>query len=201
MHLKYVGPKPLISYTGVEFDNNKEDKYVYLNIVIQLIKALGDENLRGTIYKYEADTSRLNDTELYEELKKYCKDLESLINKENHSVEDELEHEIHRADDSIVLDDEAKEVLHKNIEIMHDYIIQRSINKTVYYCAIEKLADIISQKHIESITVPFYEKFSHVLHSVQGSLLKLRNPIDTKLEIYRDGDTIYSKLEVVKLLS
>lgn len=201
MQLKYVGPKPIISYTGIEFDNNKEDKYVYLNIAIQLLKALNDKNLKGSIYKYGADTSRLNDRELYEELKKYCDDLDNLMNKENHSVEDEIEHDINRADDSLVLDGEEKEVLHTNLEIMHDYIIQRSINKRVYYCAIEKLAQIISKKHIESIEVPFYEKFSHILHSVQGSLLKLKNPIDTKLEIYKDGDTLYSKLEVTKLLS
>jgi len=36
MTLKYVGPKPLISHTGIEFDKNKEDKYVYLPIVAKL---------------------------------------------------------------------------------------------------------------------------------------------------------------------
>ncbi|MDQ7061959.1 MAG: hypothetical protein Q9M43_12925 [Sulfurimonas sp.] len=43
MRLKYVGPKPIISHTGIEFDNNKEDKFAYLNIVIQLLKALNHE--------------------------------------------------------------------------------------------------------------------------------------------------------------
>ena len=56
MILKYVGPKPIISHTGIEFDNNKEDKYAYLNIVIQLIRALDHEYIENRIYKYEADT-------------------------------------------------------------------------------------------------------------------------------------------------
>ncbi|MCW8838999.1 MAG: hypothetical protein OQK11_09895 [Thiovulaceae bacterium] len=201
MKLRYVGPKPLISYTGIEFDNNKEDKYVYLNIVIQLIKALRDENLRGNTYKYEATTKRLSDDELFNELKKYCKNINELIEEENHSIEDEIEHNLKRAHDSEVLTDELKEVLHNNIEIMHDYLIQRSINKAVYYCVIEDLADIISKTHIEYIVVPLYAKFTHVLHSVQGVLLNYKNPIDTKLEIYKDGDQVYSKLKVVKLLS
>lgn len=34
--LKYVGPKPHILHTGIDFDNNKEDKYIYLPIVVEL---------------------------------------------------------------------------------------------------------------------------------------------------------------------
>ena len=201
MKLKYVGPKPIISHTGVTFDNNKEDKYVYLNIVIQLIKALGDENLKDTTYKYAADTSRLNDDELFDELKKYCDNLDKLIEKENHSVEDDIEHDMQRVYESNTLDAESKETMQNNLEIMHDYLIQRSINKAVYYCAIEKLAKVIATTHIQYIVVPMYASFTHVLHSVQGMLLKQKNPIDTKLEIYKEGDAIFSKLEVIKLLS
>jgi len=43
MTLKYVGPRPHISHTGIEFDSNKEDKFVYLNFVVQLIKALSHD--------------------------------------------------------------------------------------------------------------------------------------------------------------
>jgi hypothetical protein len=46
-----------------------------------------------------------------------------------------------------------------------------------------------------------FEKFTHVLHSVQGSLLKRRVPIDTKLEIFKEDDVLHSKLKIVKLLS
>lgn len=201
MQLKYVGPKPIISYTGIEFDNNKEDKYVYLNIVIQLIKSLRNENLNGSTYKYQADTSRLNDDELFTKLKELCTNIDELINKENHFAEDEIQHNIQRADESKTLDNESKITLHSNIEMMHDYIIQRSINKAVYYCAIEKLAEIISKTHIEYIVVPMYEKFNHVLHSVQGVLVKQKIPIDTKLEVFKDDNNLYSKLQIVKLLS
>lgn len=201
MQLKYAGPKPIISHTSIEFDSNKEDKYVYLNIVIQLIKALNSENLKGNTYKYHADTKRLDTDELYNELKKYCTNLNELIEKENHEVEDDIEHDLKRADESRVLSEDEKETLENNIEIMHDYLIQRSINKAVYYCAIEKLADIIANAHIEYIVVPMFEKFTHVLHSVQGILLKQKNPIDTELEIFKEDGELFSKLKVVKLLN
>jgi len=200
MQLQYAGPKPIISHTGIEFDNNKEDKHVYLNIVIQLIKSLQKENLRGSSYKYKADTRRLSNDELLSELKKYCLDIEALVKKENHNVENEIQHNLQRADESESLNEEARSTLHNNIEIMHDYLIQRSINKAIYYCAIEKLAQVISMAHIQSIEVPMYEKFNHVLHSVQGMLLKLKNPIDTKLDIYKEDNQLYSKLSVTKLL-
>ncbi len=201
MELKYAGPKPIISYTSIEFDNNKEDKYVYLNIAIQLIKSLSDENLEGNKYKYHANTKRLTSQELHEELKKYCTNLDELINKENHDIEDEIQHNIQRAHESKVLNETERETLEKNIEIMHDYLIQRSINKAVYYCVIEVLAETIANAHIEYIVVPMYEKFTHVLHSVQGSLLKRKKPIDTKLEIFKEDNQVFSELKIVRLLN
>jgi hypothetical protein len=199
MQIKYAGPKPIISHTGIEFDNNKEDKYVYLNIAIQLIKSLSDENLKGNKYTYNVNTKRLSDTQLYYELQRYCKNLDKFIDKENHDIEDEIQHNIDRAHESKVLTDDERETLEKNIDLMHDYLIQRSINKAVYYCIVEVLALTIAKAHIEYIIVPIFEKFTHVLHSVQGTLLKLKEPIDTKLSIFKEDNQVYSELRIVKL--
>ena len=75
MELKYVGPKPVISHTGIEFDNNKEDKFIYLNIVVQILKALNHSYFEDKTYSYDADTRRLDNNDLLNELKKYCPDL------------------------------------------------------------------------------------------------------------------------------
>ena len=199
MTLKYVGPKPIISHTGIDFDNNKEDKYAYLNIVVQLLKALNHDYFEGKIYKYNANTSRLGDDELLGELKKFCPDMDTLMEKENHNVENEIQHHIQRAEQSNTLKDEDKETLHKNIEIMHDYIIQRSINKSVYYCAVSTLAQLVKNDNISYIIAPMFQKFSHVLHSVQGVLKEEKYPIDTKLEVYQEEDKLLVKLQVVNI--
>ena len=200
MLLKYVGPKPLISHTGIEFDNNKEDKYVYLNIVLQLIKALNHDYFEDKIYTYEANTQRLSSDELENELNRYCKNLDILEKNRQEEAQNEYEHQLQRAKENTVLNDENKEVLIKNIQLMKDYIIQRSINKTAYYCAVNLLAEILKKDHIDHIIVPMFQKFAHVLHSVQGVLREQKFPMDTKLEIYEEDGKLLAKLQVINIL-
>ena len=71
MELKYVGPKPIISHTGINFDNNKEDKFVYLNIVVQLLKSLNHQYITDKVYTYQPDMNRLSTNELHDELKSF----------------------------------------------------------------------------------------------------------------------------------
>ncbi|QOY53079.1 hypothetical protein [Candidatus Sulfurimonas baltica] len=194
MEIKYVGPKPIISHTGIDFDNNKEDKFVYLNIVVQLLKSLNHNYIKDKIYTYQTDTSRLSIGDLYQELKKYCPKISSLIEEKRQTTQEEIDHDIKRAEENTILTDEDKKTLENNIKIMSDYMIQRSINKTIYYCAVDLLADVVRNEKIGFIIVPMFQKFAHVLHSVQGSLRKGKNPIDTKLEIYQEDGKLLTKL-------
>lgn len=200
MPVKYVGPKPIISHTGIEFDNNKEDKYVYLNIAIQLLKALDHEYYENKIYTYSADTKRLNEDELMDELKVYCPNLEEMIKKEDHDMEEDVENDIKRAEENCVLSNECKITLKNNIELMHDYLIQRSINKRIYYCVIEALAKRVEQDNIDYIIAPMFNKFVHVLHSLQGKLTQTRRPIDTDMEIFKEGEQLFVKLKVINIV-
>jgi hypothetical protein len=197
MELKYVGPKPIISHTGIEFDNNKDDKYAYLNIVVQLLKALNHDYFEDKTYTYQTDTERLSDDEMLSELKKFCPQIDSLMEKRNHDIEEEIEHQMQRAQENTVLDDENKSILQNNIKMMHDYLVQRSINKSVYYCAIDALAELLKKDHIDYVIAPMFQKFAHVLHSVQGSLRKRNFPIDTKLDVYQKDGKLLVKLKVL----
>jgi len=197
MELKYVGPKPIISHTGIEFDNNKEDKYIYLNIVIQLLKALDHDYFEDKTYIYNLDTARLTSDDLMHDLKLVCPNITSLMKKENHKIEEEIFHNIKRANENNILTEIDKEILENNIKLMHDYLIQRSINKSVYYCAIDKLAELLKKDHIDHIIVPMFQTYYHVLRSVQGSLFRQRFPIDTKLEIFKKNNELLAKLQVI----
>jgi hypothetical protein len=200
MQLKYVGPKPLISHTGIEFDNNKEDKYALLNIVVQLLKALDHDYFDNKTYTYDVTTKRLNSEELHDELKVYCPNLDELLEKRFHTVSESIEEEIARAKRNKFLDDESKEVLIANIKIMKDYMIQRAVNKSAYYCAVNKLAEFVKKDHIDHIVVPMFQKFAHVLHSVQGVLREQRFPIDTKIDIYEQDGKLLAKLQAINIL-
>ena len=199
MTLKYVGPKPIISYTGIELDKNKEDKFVYLGVVAKLIKALDHKYIEEKTYFYD-DKRELSHAEILDILEKYCKNLNELLDKTNHNVEEEIEHNLKRAHESKTLEPIEKEVLLNNINMMHDYMIQRSVNKSVYYCAMRVLADIVKEDHIDYIKAPFTEKFMHVLHSLQGTLVAEKSPIDTKLDIFRKDNQLYILLKVVNIL-
>jgi len=200
MQLKYVGPKPIISHTGIEFNNNKEDKYALLNIVVQLLRALDHDYFENKTYTYQADTSRLNSEELLDALKEYCPDLQKLMQTRYYEVKEDIEAEILRAKDNKVLDEESKEVLINNINIMKEYMIQRAVNKSVYYCAVNKLAELVKKDHIDHIVVPMFQKFAHVLHSVQGVLREQKFPIDTKLDIYEEDGKLLAKLQAINIL-
>ncbi|MFK5938269.1 MAG: hypothetical protein QM497_07730 [Sulfurimonas sp.] len=200
MILKYVGPKPIISYTGIELDKNKEDKFVYLGIVTKLIKALDHAYIKDKSYIYE-ERYELSHDEVMNILQKYCPNFEKLIDKTNHNVEEEIEHNLQRAHESKTLGEVEKEVLLNNINLMHDYMLQRSVNKKVYYCAMCALADIVKKDHINYIKTPFTEKFMHVLHSLQGTLLEEKYPIDTKLDIFKEDGNLFIILKVVNLLN
>lgn len=134
--LEYAGPKPHIFHTGIDFDQNKEDKYVYLHIVIELIKAVNHEYIEDRKYTYTTDSTQISARELMNELRLICPNLPELIKHENIDVEDEIKENLQRAHDSQTLTEEEKITLENNINIMHDYLVQRAINKSVYYCTI-----------------------------------------------------------------
>jgi hypothetical protein len=196
MNIKYAGPKPIISFRGINFDNNKEDKYVYLNVAVQILKSINHEYIQNKVYTYDIKAQRLSENELVDELRKCCANFDELVKSQNHNIEKEVEDLIQRAHENAILNNEEKIVLEKNIEIMHDYLIQRSINKRVYYCVIDKLATVIEEAKIDHIIVPMFQTFLHTLHSIQGSLANLKQPILSDLDIYKEGEGLLIKLKI-----
>ena len=197
MDIKYVGPKAIISHTGIIFDENKEDKYVYLNLVIQLLNALDHEYIPDKSYTYHPDTHRLSNEEIVSKLNHYCKDMQQIVKDAKKRSEAYIQEQLDHAKESRVLNDEEKSVLIKNITIMKSYIIQRSVNKSLYYCAIGALADVMKRGHIDYVVAPMFHKFAHVFHSVEGVLSKGRHPIDTKIEIYEEAGNLLVKLDII----
>ena len=118
MEIKYVGPKPIISHTGIDFDNNKEDKFVYLNIVVQLLKSLNHNYIKDKVYTYQTDTSMLTNDEQYQELKKYCPKISSLIEEKRKDTQNDIDHDIKRAQENAILTAEDKKTLENNIRII-----------------------------------------------------------------------------------
>ncbi len=194
MTIKFVGSKASISHRGITFSDNKEDKYLYLNIALQLIQALDHEYIADKVYRYEPDTKRLSDSEIVQALSSYCDNLKTLIDDAAAKADAYVNDQITHAQVNRTLNSDERHVLEKNYEMMRHYIVQRHVNKTVYYCAVGVLADIMRRGHIDSVAAPMYERFLHVFHSVEGVLHRHKRPIDTKIDIYEVDGQLFAKL-------
>lgn len=183
MKFQYAGPKPLISAHGIEFDHNKEDKYVYLSIVAELIEALDHEYVDNRRYTYLAVAEPLDTDKVFSLILSKDPSLKSEIEERKKIAENEIADELERARTNRVINEEEREVLLRNIELLRNYQINRAINKTVYYCGINIIAAEIKKEHVDFIQAPMFPKFFHVFHSIQGVLNKLHPPVDSKLEI------------------
>ncbi len=197
MSLKYAGPKPLISAHGVTFDLNKEDKFIYLSIVAELIQALNHDYVDGERYTYLTSQKPLDTDSIINLIRLNDPLLDQEIKDRQKIAEQEIEEELEHAHSNRVLCEEERNVLVKNIELLREYRILRSINKTVYYSAITSLAHIIQKGHIDTIFAPMFPKFIHVFHSIQGALVKLHPPIDSGIDIYEEGGHLNARLNIL----
>lgn len=197
MPLQYAGPKPLISAHGITFDLNKEDKFAYLSVVAELIQALDHNYQSDERYTYLTMADPLKTDTIFNLIKSKDSTLLSQIEERRLITENEIADELSRAHENKVLCEEERDVLVRNIELLRNYQISRSINKTVYYSGINVIANEIKQGHIDYVTAPMFPKFFHVFHSVQGALSKLHPPVDSTIEIREHEGHLQVRLDII----
>ncbi len=198
--LEYVGPKPLISHRGIDFDKNQDDKFNVLPVLIELIKALDHDYFEDKQYTFEAHPKELSYTELMQNLQHYCPHLEDLMQVETSHVENHMQDEVVRIGESQTLNTEEKEIFKNNLKIMHDYLLQFALNQAVYNCALKKLAELVTKDHIDYINVPLFQKYAYVLHNLQAILKEQQHPIDTQLDFIEKDEKVIAQLKVINLI-
>ncbi|MEJ5168890.1 MAG: hypothetical protein WHU93_06960, partial [Arcobacteraceae bacterium] len=92
--IRYSGPRPMISQYGIEFKEGKEDKYVYLTISIQILKAIDRNFAENKHYSYDLATKRVTDEEILNTMLKYEPSLVDSVEKEALLYEKKLDQEI-----------------------------------------------------------------------------------------------------------
>ncbi len=194
--LKYVGPKALFSVSGISFDNSKEDKFVYLSILAELIEALDHDYASDQRYVIETGNKPLDEHILLEMIRKRPSNLDEQIEYWAKRTTEDIDDDIKRAENNPLLSAEEREVLKNNLEILRPYRMQRSINKSIYYAGVSLLASIIKKCGIQYIVTPMYPKFLHVLHSVQGSLRTLHPSVDSTIDIYEEQGHLAVELKI-----
>ncbi len=183
MNIKYAGPRATISHHGIEFKEGKEDKYVYLMIGIQILIAIDKDYGENKSYSYDLDTKRLTDDEMISVMEKYEPNLDIEITAESDRYGEHILEEIEKVKDNKILSSIEKNVWITNLEVMKDYRVQRAVNKIYYMHCINNIRNIIKREGIKEINTPFYEKYWHVLQTLQGVLEEGRDSVKTNLKV------------------
>ena len=195
MKIEYAGPRPMISQHGVQFKDGKEDKYVYLMISIQILQAINKNYDGHRSYSYDTSTKRFTDENIHEILNSYDTTLENDVKKEEVYYSSKINDEIKNIYERDNLTESEKNAWINNLEIMKKYRIQRAVNKIYYMHSIELIKEIIMRENIKEIDTPFYEKYWHVLQTIQGAVEEGRYSKHTSLKIEKlDDDAMIAKL-------
>jgi len=200
MTIKYVGPRVTISRHGVDFNQNQEDKYRYLAPALELLESLNYDDETHRTHHYNADLS-LSANEIEVLVKQYCPDFDHIVSETVEKEQAELDDEVKRIKANTQLCDIEREAYLKNHTMMHDYIVQRTVNAHVYYCIVHALAERLKSQHIDYLIVPMWKNFAHVLHSVHGVLLNQNMPLDSTGQIFTEGDKMFLKFNVKELVT
>ena len=188
MKIAYVGARPEISSHVVTFKTGKEDKYVYLSVAIEILKAIDSQEKDSKTYTYTGDSRSLSDNEMLSTMLHYEPTLEESIKKEKESYEKHLDEEIEKTEHREHMDPLEKEIFINNYKIMKEYRLQRAVNKMYYMHAIKEIVDVIKREKIKEIDAPFQEKYWHVLQTIEGQISSLKSSIKTDLKIEQNKE-------------
>jgi hypothetical protein len=195
--LQYVGPKQMCSASGVGFQSNKEDKYIYLGALCDLIASLDYDYNNNENHATQAGQNDFDEKTILSIIRSFVPDLDTKIQERITKTMCDIDASIVRAQHNTLLTNEAKDALINNIKIMESYQTQRAINKAVYYTGMEVLASIVKKRHIRYIKTSMEPKALHVLHSLQGTLRRLHPPIDSKMEIVERQEHLEAELQIL----
>jgi hypothetical protein len=194
MTIKYAGPRPEISHHGIQFKDGKEDKYVYLIIAVQILKAIDKDYEEKQSYSYDTNTKRFTDDELLEIMHSYEPNLNEEV------IQEEVRYELHLQDEILHVQERAdlkeieKDIWINNLNIMQQYRIQRAVNKIYYLHCVKDIARIIKREKIKEIDTPFYEKYWHVLQTIQGALSEGRDSVGSDIKIETTDKGMIAKM-------
>lgn len=194
MKLKYVGNKPIISARGVDFSIGKEDKYVYIEAAAQMLEFLG--KLEKTTKLTLNPKNIIDEDEIFKVLYKYRPEFDKFFDNSISSYKDKIDEEINEVDRHNRLESVEREVLKNNLTYMKEYRTQRATNKLVYEELINASVEIIRNKGISEITMPFSLSFVHVAESFESSLARISRAVVAKVEVMLDKEEPYTKLTI-----
>ena len=195
MILKYVGAYPIVTHKGISFDQTKPDKYTFLNAILEILEKI--DNSVDKDIKIDINDYKQYNKELIDILKKYCSNINEIFISKEKKVEEIIQNYNNSAKNNPNLSEDEKRAILGNIAIMRDYYKQYMINEKAYECALNALADIISSKHIDTITFVVGRNYGMVLSDLVQVLQDHKPAFDATMEFFHDeSGEAYGKLDM-----
>ncbi|WP_418185688.1 hypothetical protein ACNSOS_01555 [Aliarcobacter vitoriensis] len=182
MKLDYVGFRPIISQHGIAFKQGKDDKFIYLPYVYEIINALKNNYESHKNHSYNIKISKENISKLHNNMIDFFPSLDKEIENKIAAYEKHLDLELEDIEKRTHLSDIEKDIYKTNLSLMKDYRIKRAKNKIFYYYSVRTIAEIIKENRIKEINIPFNEKFWHVFKTLQGVLASEKINSNIKVE-------------------
>jgi len=197
MQIKYVGPKTLISSQGISFDKEKEDKFIYIDGILQLLEAIDYDYVGSKPHVYTAESRSLVGDNMLNRVKMYGSEVDDILEEAQKDVLAYLDAEIDRAKNSPFVDGEMLDSLLKNLSIMYDYRVQRFINKRIYYYLVKKFIERLRHHKLKYVSASAHKTYFHLFHTVKRGLMQQKNAINSELTYYVEQEALFIKLQVL----
>ncbi|WP_456449771.1 hypothetical protein [Hydrogenimonas sp.] len=194
--LHYAGPKPICSKYGVLFDYAKEDRYIYLDTLIQLLEAFDTRTLQEGTLRFGIKKEAFDGDVILEKTEKYDPEIGRKMEKAASETHDFLRETAKRVEENELMAPLEKEVWLKNIALMEDYVVQRAVNKAVYYVLIDLLAQKLKEGNVRYIVFPMHRNFHHVAKSLSNALAKQKPPIPSYAQILETKEGLTLKFNL-----
>lgn len=165
-------------------------------MLLKYLKAIDKDYEEKPFYSYDTSTKDFLMMKFLDMILSYEPDLKEVVVKEEMDFEKHLEDEIEQVQSRTDLKEIEKRAWVNNFNIMKKYRIQRAINKIYYIHCIKQISEVIKREKIKEIDTPFYEKYWHVLQTIQGSLSSGRDSYGSDLKVESDENTMVAKLFV-----
>ncbi|QKF73346.1 hypothetical protein AFAEC_1181 [Aliarcobacter faecis] len=187
MKFEYIGFRPIISQKGISFKQGKDDKYIYLPYAYELLDTVNSDYDVNKSHSYSIKIDKSNIDKLYKELLALNPNLKEDINSKLEEYKKQIEIKHNEIENRKNLSEIEKNIYLNNLKYMKDYRINRAKNKIFYYSAIYNIANLIRNKKIKKLDIPFNEKFWHTLKTLQGVLSAEK--VNSNLTTYeKDGN-------------
>lgn len=192
MKFEYTGCKPVISEHGISFKEGKDDRFLYLPFVYEIIDALNNNYEKNHNCSYDINMQTASIEKLYEKISTYSPNLDKELDEKIKEYMKYLDDETKEVEDRTTLNDISKSIYLENLKLMRDYRIKRAKNKIFYHYCIYIIAEIIKNSKIKEIDLPFNEKFWHILESIQSELKSHKILSDLKINEFEGLKIIFT---------